>query len=160
MNTKLFTLVMCLCTMIPLSAQENETIMEVSTVKRVTKKGTTIEVKEVKETVQEKGAVIISGSGEENQTFTENTKKDKSQEVLVDEVTEDDQNKALIEANRKREKEALEKSIQAEKAKAAAERKLIQDKKKQQQQELLANKKRLEKRGRKTGKLNKRRKNN
>lgn len=160
MRTTLLIIAICFFGSQAISAQENKTVMEESVIKRVTvRNGSKVEVKEIKETVQEKGAVVVEGSEDENQAYSENIKKDESKEVLVDEVTDNAANQALVEELKlKREKE-LKDAIAAEKAAMAAERKIIEEKKKQQMAELEANRKRLQKRGKKMAKLKKGKKN-
>ena len=76
-------------------AQENKTIKEESVVKRVvTKEGSTVAVKEVKEVQTEKGTVVIAGDETENQEFSEQTRKEDSEQVLLDEEMMNSQNEA------------------------------------------------------------------
>jgi len=142
------------------NAQENKTIKEVSTVKRVVKKeGSQVIVKEVEDVEKEQGAVIVAGTEEENQFFKEDSTKEDDQNVLVDEVSIDKENEARVAAEKKRQEEEMIKSQAEAKAKAEAERKILEQQAKDRMKALELNRKKLEKRSKGTGKLKKKRKN-
>ena len=137
-------------------AQENKTIKEESVVKRVvTKEGSTVAVKEVKEVQTEKGTVVIAGDETENQEFSEQTRKEDSEQVLLDEEMMNSQNEAEKAAIEKRKAEELQKSKEAAMAKAEAERKKLAELEAARLQALEENKKQLEKRGKGIVKLKK-----
>lgn len=152
-------LLMAFC-IISTQAQENKTIKSVSTVKRVVKKeGNKIIVKEVENVSKENGAVVVEGNEKENQVFSEKVAQEKKKNVLVDSITEDEKNKAIIAARKKQREEALAKSIAEEKARNEALRKEMAQREKERLQAMQKNKKRLQKRGKKMAKLKKNRKN-
>ncbi len=154
------TLFACFTFVFSVQSQENKTVKEESTVKRVIKKeGSKVIVKETEEVKKETGAVIVAGNEEENQTFSEATEKDDMENVLVDEVNVDEKNEALIAAEKKRQEDELKKSIETAKAEAEAQRKMLEEKNAQRLKELEANRKRLERRGKGTGKLKKKKGN-
>ncbi len=128
-------------------AQENKTVKKETTVKKVVeRKGSQVIVKEVKEVDKEKGTVMVEDNEKENQEFNEAITSGKNKEVIAESVTIDAENEAAIMAAKKRQEEALQKSIQAEKEKAMAEQKALAERKKAQEQELEANRKKLESR--------------
>lgn len=142
-------------------AQENKTIKEVSTVKRVVKKeGSQVIVKEVEEIEEIKGTVIVAGNEEENQFFKEDSTKVDNTNVLVDKVSIDKTNEALVIAEKRRQEEEMIKSQAEAKAKVEAERKILEQLAKDREDALAKNRKKLEKRSKGTGKLKKKRKNN
>jgi len=142
-------------------AQENKTIKEVSTVKRVVKKeGSQVIVKEVEEIEKVKGTVIVAGNEEENQFFKEDSTKVDEKNVLVDKVSIDKNNEALVVAEKRRQEEEMIKSQAEAKAKVEAERKILEQQAKERIEALEKNRKKLEKRSKGTGKLKKKRKNN
>jgi hypothetical protein len=142
-------------------AQENKTIKEVSTVKRVVKKeGSQVIVTEVEEIEKVKGTVMVAGNEEENQFFKEDSTTVDDKNVLVDEVTIDKNNEALVIAEKKRQEEEMIKSQAEAKAKIEAEKKILDQQAKDRVEALEKNRKKLEKRSKGTGKLKKKRKNN
>lgn len=142
-------------------AQENKTIKEVSTVKRVVKKeGSQIIVTEVEEVEKVKGAVIVADSEEENQFFKEDsTRVNDEKKILVDEVNVNKTNLALVAAEKKRQEDELLKSQEEAKARAEVERKILEQQKKDRLEALEKNRQRLEKRSKGTGKLKKKKNN-
>ena len=128
-------------------AQENKVVKEETTVKKVvTKEGSKVTVKEVKETKKEEGAVVIEGSEKEEQEFKVATKEDKDAQVVADQVAIDERNEALIAAEKKRQEEALQRSIEEQKAKAEAEKKALEAQKKARLEELEKRREELESR--------------
>jgi DNA-binding helix-hairpin-helix protein with protein kinase domain len=141
-------------------AQENKTIKEETTVKRVVKKeGSTVIVQEVEATKSEKGAVIVADDEQENQVFSERTKMEDKEKVLVDETEIDAQNEAMILANKQQKEKELQESIEAAKAKAEAQRKMLAEKEAARLKAVEENRKRLEKRGKGVRKLKKKKGN-
>lgn len=137
-------------------AQENKTVKEESTIKRVVKKeGSTVVVKEVEEVQTEKGAVIVADDEQENQVFSEKSNIEDAEKVLVDEELMNNQNEAEKEALAKKEAEELKKSKEAAMAKAEAERKMLAEKEAARLKEVEENRKKLEKRGKGIVKLKK-----
>ncbi|MBX2827405.1 MAG: hypothetical protein KTR22_04550 [Flavobacteriaceae bacterium] len=143
------------------SAQENKTITEVKTVKKVvTKEGSNVTVQEVETIEGEKGAVVVAGNEEENQVFKEESNAINQQNVLVDETKVDENNEALIAQRKLEQEKELKRSKEEAMAKAEAQRKQLEQQEKERQEALKANRKRLERRGRGVGKLDKKRKKN
>lgn len=71
----------------------NKTVKQESTIKRVvTKKGSEVEVKEVKETDTESGAVIVSDDNQTNQEFRIESKKNRDNKLLTGELSTDENN--------------------------------------------------------------------
>ncbi|MEZ4874940.1 MAG: hypothetical protein R2793_05705 [Flavobacteriaceae bacterium] len=137
-------------------AQENKIVKEETTVKKIiTKEGSQVIVKEIKETEKEKGTVQVAGNEEENQEFNEAVQTDAEKEVVTDEVTIDEENEALIAAEKQRQEEALKASIEAEKAKAEAEKKMLEEQEQARLKAMEENRKKLEKRGKGMAKLKK-----
>ncbi len=152
--------VVLLSTYSPITAQENKTIKDESTVKRVvTKEGSNVTIKEVEEIKTEKGEVIVTDNEEENQVFSESIKTEGSEKVLIDETKIDQNNEALIAANKKKEEEELQKSMEAAKAKAEAQRKMLEEKEAARLKAVREKQKLLEKRGKGIVKLRKKRGN-
>ena len=156
----LFSLLLLLSTGIGL-AQENKTIKEETTVKRVVKKeGSTVTVQETEATKSEKGAVIVADDEQENQVFSESTKLEDKEKVIVDETEIDAQNEAMIEANKLQKEKELQESIEAAKAKAEKQRKILAEQEAARLKAVEENRKRLEKRGKGVRKLSKKKKGN
>lgn len=161
MNRILLLTALVVLSGISLKAQENKTVIEETVVKKVTTRDTKVAVKEVKETTLEKGEVVVDEtSGPDNLYFKEDASKDASSEVLKDEVMTDEQNAALIQANKEKQQAELENAIRMEQERLAKERAALAEKEKQRLLEMEANKKKLEKRGRKMAKLKKKKKRN
>ncbi len=140
--------------------QENKTIKEETTVKRVVKKeGSQVIVKEVESVEKEKGAVIVADDENENQFFSEKSKNLDEENVLVDEVKVDAANEAMIEANKKKQEEELLKSQEEAKAKAEEQRKILEAQQQERLKMMEENRKKLMKRGKGTGKLRKKKDN-
>lgn len=134
-------------------AQENKTVKKETTVKKVVeRKGSQVIVKEVKEVDKEKGTVMVEDNEKENQEFNEATTANKNT-VVSDNVTIDAHNEAAIMAAKKRQEEALQKSIEAEKEKAMAQKKMLEEQKRAREQEMEANRKKLENRPKGVAKL-------
>ncbi len=119
-------------------AQVNKTVKEESTVKRVvTKEGSEVKVKEIKDTDTESGAVIVEGNDKTNQEFSESSKMDTDKKVLVDETNVDMQNEAMV-AEKKMQQEAQLEASKREQAELAAKKKMEYDAKQAQMQKDLA----------------------
>ncbi len=156
-----FSVIAILLIAFSVSAQENKTVKEVTTIKRVvTKVGSKVTISEVEEVEQENGAVLVANNEDENQVFSEDIKKTDDTNVLVDETVTDDQNEALIAAEKKRQEDELIKSKLEAKAKAEAERKVLAQKEKERLAAVAAYQKKLQKRSKRTGKLDRKRRRN
>ncbi|HPF10286.1 MAG TPA: hypothetical protein PKW08_04015 [Flavobacteriaceae bacterium] len=143
-----------------LQAQENKVVKEETTIKKVvTKEGSQVIVKEVKNVEKEKGSVMVEGNENENQEFSEDLNVDKDQEVVKDEVIIDQDNEDLIEAEKKQQEDALQKSIEAQNAKAEAERKLLEQQREERLKMMEENRKKLESRPKGMTKLQKKKHN-
>lgn len=118
-------------------AQENKTVKKESTVKRiVTKEGSDVQVKEMKRTDTESGAVIVEGNKKTNQEFTENTQKDIANEVLVDKVVVNQDNVTSVEAQKELQKAELEASIRRQQELATQKKQEYNEKQLQMKKEL------------------------
>ena len=137
-------------------AQENKTVKEESTVKRVvTKEGSDVKIKEIKNTDTESGAVIVEDNDKTNQEFSETTRKDSDNKVVVDDVVVDKQNEAMIAEKKAQQKAQLEAS-KREQAEMAAKKKMeYEAKQAQMQKELAERKAQLESRPKGMAKLKK-----
>jgi hypothetical protein len=135
-------------------AQENKTIKEESTVKRViTREGSDVKIKEVKNTDTESGAVIVKDDDQTNQEFREKTKRDSDKKVVVDKVKVDRNNEAMI-AEKKAQMQVQLEASKKEQAELAAERKAkYEAKQAEMQKELAERRARLEARPKGTAKL-------
>ncbi|MCZ4319563.1 hypothetical protein O4H26_11225 [Aequorivita viscosa] len=138
------------------NAQENKTVKEEATVKRViTKEGSDVKIKEVKKTDTESGTVIVKDNNQTNQEFREAIKKKSDEKVLVNEVNIDQTNEAMIAAKKAKTQAQLEAS-KREQAELAAERKAkYEAKQAQMQKELAERKAQLESRPKGMSKLKK-----
>jgi hypothetical protein len=162
-----FTLFIFSALVCTIQAQEKKTIEKATTTTRVTtKKGDQIIVKETEEVRQTDGTIIlIEKEGEnknyqrEDSDFKEITKESVNKNVKEDEVTIDKKNEALIESEKKRQEDELQASIEESKAKAAAQRKLLEQQKKERMEALEKNRQELEKRGKGIVKLRKKKNN-
>ncbi len=139
---------------LPLSAQENKTIQEETTVTKIVKKeGSKVIITEVIDTDEEKGALIIEGNDKVDQQYYENKEVAKENKVTSEQISIDQANEAAIEAAKEKQEAALKASIEAEKVKAEAEKKILEEKKQAQLKELEENRKRLESRPKGMSKL-------
>lgn len=139
-----------------LKAQENKTIKETTTVKKVvTKAGDKVVVKEVKETDTEKGAIVVENNEQAEQKSSLEVKKDVDKAVLKDATKTNEENRALVAQQKKDQEMALQQSIEQQKAKAEEERKLIEQQRQERLKMLEERKKELEKRSKGIVKLKK-----
>ena len=102
---------------------------------------------------------MVEGNENENQEFSEDLNVDKDQEVVKDEVIIDQDNEDLIEAEKKQQEDALQKSIEAQNAKAEAERKLLEQQREERLKMMEENRKKLESRPKGMTKLQKKKHN-
>lgn len=162
-----FTLCIFSTLICTIQAQEKKTIETVTTTTRVvTKEGSQVTVKEVEEIRQTDGTIILIEKEDKNKDyrsedsdFKEKTEQTVNKNVVVEEVTIDEKNEALIEAEKKRQEDELQASIEEAKAKAAEQRKLFEQKKKERMETLEKNRQELEKRGKGIVKLRKKKNN-
>jgi len=162
-----FTLCIFSTLICTIQAQEKKTIETVTTTTRVvTKEGSQVTVKEVEEVRQTDGTIILIEKEDKNKDyrsedsdFKEKTVQTVNKNVVVEEVTIDEKNEALIEAEKKRQEDELQASIEEAKAKAAEQRKLFEQKKKERMETLEKNRQELEKRGKGIVKLRKKKNN-
>ncbi|MEM0518791.1 hypothetical protein [Aequorivita flava] len=137
-----------------LQAQENKTVREESTVKRViTKEGSDVKIKEVKNTDTESGVVVVKDNNQTNQEFKETTKRDSDKKVLVDEVVVDRENEAMIAAKKAQVQVQLEASKKEQAALAAKRKAEFEAKKAKMAQELAERRAQLETRPKGMAKL-------
>lgn len=121
-----------------IQAQINKTVKEESTTKRVViKEGSEVKVVETKKINTESGAVIIDGNNKKDQESREVTREDSDKKVLVDEVSIDTQNEAMI-AEKKKQQEAQLEASKKEQAEIAAKKKMEYEAKQAQMQKELA----------------------
>lgn len=150
------SLALAILTLAGVQAQENKTVKQESTIKRVvTKKGSEVEVKEVKETDTESGAVIVSDDNQTNQEFRIENKKNRDNKLLTDELSTDEKNELLILENKRKQEEKLEASIRKQKELAAQKRKELEQIQLQKEKELAERRAKLEARPKKMSKLKK-----
>lgn len=150
------SLALAILTLAGVQAQENKTVKQESTIKRVvTKKGSEVEVKEVKETDTESGAVIVSDDNQTNQEFRIESKKNRDNKLLTDELSTDEKNELLILENKRKQEEKLEASIRKQKELAAQKRKALEQIQLQKEKELAERRAKLEARPKKMSKLKK-----
>ncbi len=150
------SLALAILTLAGVQAQENKTVKQESTIKRVvTKKGSEVEVKEVKETDTESGAVIVSDDNQTNQEFRIESKKNRDNKLLTDELSTDEKNELLILENKRKQEEKLEASIRQQKELAAQKRKELEQIQLQKEKELAERRAKLEARPKRMSKLKK-----
>ena len=150
------SLALAILTLAGVQAQENKTVKQESTIKRVvTKKGSEVEVKEVKETDTESGAVIVSDDNQTNQEFRIESKKNRDNKLLTDELSTDEKNELLILENKRKQEEKLEASIRQQKELAAQKRKALEQIQLQKEKELAERRAKLEARPKRMSKLKK-----
>ncbi|AFL82224.1 hypothetical protein Aeqsu_2774 [Aequorivita sublithincola DSM 14238] len=138
MKKLMMSLAVALVTIAGIQAQENKTIKEESTTKRViTKEGSDVKVKEVRTTDTQSGAVIVKDNNKTNQEFSEISKKNTDEKVLVNDVNTDAQNEAMIAEQKAKLQSQLEAS-KREQAEIAAQKKMQYEQKQAQMQKELA----------------------
>lgn len=156
MKNAVMSLALAILTLAGVQAQENKTVKQESTIKRVvTKKGSEVEVKEVKETDTESGAVIVSDDNQTNQEFRIESKKNRDNKLLTDELSTDEKNELLILENKRKQEEKLEASIIQQKELAAQKRKELEQIQLQKEKELAERRAKLEARPKRMSKLKK-----
>ncbi|NGX84117.1 hypothetical protein [Aequorivita sp. KMM 9714] len=156
MKNAVMSLALAILTLAGVQAQENKTVKQESTIKRVvTKKGSEVEVKEVKETDTESGAVIVSDDNQTNQEFRIESKKNRDNKLLTDELNTDEKNELLILENKRKQEEKLEASIRQQKELAAQKRKEFEQIQLQKEKELAERRAKLEARPKRMSKLKK-----
>ncbi|MBB6681098.1 hypothetical protein H4O20_06545 [Aequorivita sp. 609] len=156
MKNAVMSLALAILTLAGVQAQENKTVKQESTIKRVvTKKGSEVEVKEVKETDTESGAVIVSDDNQTNQEFRIESKKNRDNKLLTDELSTDEKNELLILENKRKQEEKLEASIRQQKELAAQKRKELEQIQLQKEKELAERRAKLEARPKRMSKLKK-----
>ncbi|WP_271392977.1 hypothetical protein [Aequorivita sinensis] len=156
MKNAVMSLALAILTLAGVQAQENKTVKQESTIKRVvTKKGSEVEVKEVKETDTESGAVIVSDDNQTNQEFRIESKKNRDNKLLTDELSTDEKNELLILENKRKQEEKLEASIRRQKELAAQKRKELEQIQLQKEKELAERRAKLEARPKRMSKLKK-----
>ncbi|PKA84078.1 hypothetical protein ATE92_2248 [Ulvibacter sp. MAR_2010_11] len=138
-----------------ISAQENKDVDQKTTIKKVVTKDTTVQTKVIKETDTEVGVVVVEGNEKEDQNTNVVTRKVDDKQVVVDDVSEDANNKAMQEEIARKKKLELEASIKAEKEKAEREKAALAAIKEAQLKEMEANRQRLEHRPKGMAKLQK-----
>jgi len=156
MKSKLLLLAIAATLSIPGLAQENETIKEETTVKRVVKKeGSKVITTEVSDVTKEKGKVLIDGNSDLNQNAVESSTMDKDKKILQDDVEIDEKNESLKEEIKEQHHEEIQSSIDAQRARIEEQKKLLEEQKLERQRLLEENRKKLEKRPKGMAKLKK-----
>ncbi len=141
---------------IPLMAQENKTVKKETTVKKVvTKQGSQVVTKEVADVKKEKGKVVVEGTNEVNQNSGEAVNVDEARKVVSDEVTIDAENEAQKRALKEKREAELKAAIEAQKAKAEEQKRLLEEQRLERQRLLEENRKKLEHRPKGMSKLKK-----
>lgn len=154
MKKALMSLAVAILTIAGIQAQENKTLKEESTIKRVvTKKGSDVEIKEIKDIDTESGAVIVKDDNKTNQEFSETTKKNRDNKVLTDQVNIDPANKALIAENVRDQEAKLEASIKNQEELAAKKRRDFEQKQAQMQKDMAERRAALEARPKRMSRL-------
>lgn len=155
MKRILMSIAIATLTITAAQAQENKTVKEESTVQSVvTKEGSDVKVKVIKNTETESGAVIVKDDNQENQEFKETSRLDSDKKVLVDKTNINQQNEAMI-AVKKAQQEAQLEASKREQAEIAAKKKMeFEAKQAQMQQELAERRAQLESRPKGMAKLN------
>lgn len=149
-----FSIVVAAMGITGVQAQENKTVKQEATVKRVvTKEGSKVNIKEVKSTDTERGAVIVEGSNKTNQPYNENSKTDLENEILKDEVKIDKNNENLKREIADRQKAELTASKKRQLELAAQRKKELQEKEVEMQKELAERNARLKARPKGMSKL-------
>lgn len=137
-------------------SQENKTVVKETVTKRViTKEGSNVSIKEEVETKKEKGEIKVEEIETRDIPYAESIEAKKENEITKDQQLIDQENKALVEAEKKRQEQALINSKKEADEKAAQEKKLLEDKKAALIKEMEENKKKLEKRSKGMVKLKK-----
>jgi len=153
---QLISIVMALIlSMMTAQAQENKGIIKETVIKRVTVRDTVVETKVISDVEEAKSVFQLEGNDQEEQHATMVTETINTTEVVQDEVTSDEENKAKIAVLKAQKQAELNASVEAEKAKAAKEKLILDQKKKELLEQMEANRKRLEKRPKKMAKLKK-----
>lgn len=154
MKRILMSIAIAALTITAAQAQVNKTVKEESTVKRVvTKEGSDVKVKEIKNTATVSGAVIVKNDNQINQEFKETSRLDSDKKVLVDNTNIDQQNEAMI-ADKKVQQQAQLEASKKEQAEIAAKKKMeYEAKQAQMQQELAERRAQLESRPKGMAKL-------
>ena len=143
-------------TIVGLQAQENKILKTESTIKRVTtKEGSNVNVKEIKSTDTESGAVIVEGNLKTNQEFNENTKKNLENEVLVDNIDIDKLNESAIVQLKENQLAELEASRKYQEVLAAKKKQEYIEKQMQMKKDLAARQESLQARPKGMSKLKK-----
>lgn len=131
------SLVIAAFTIVGAQAQENKTIKEETTVKRiVTKDGSNVKVKEIKSTATESGAVIVEGNNKVDQESTVRMSKDLSNEVLMDDVDIDKDNESSVAKQIEIQNAELETSRRNQQELAARKNQEYKDKQDQMKKEM------------------------
>lgn len=156
MKKLIMSLAIAAFTIVGLQAQENKILKTESTIKRVTtKEGSNVNVKEIKSTDTESGAVIVEGNLKTNQEFNENTKKNLENEVLVDNIDIDKLNESAIVQLKENQLAELEASRKYQEVLAAKKKQEYIEKQMQMKKDLAARQESLQARPKGMSKLKK-----
>ena len=124
--------------------QNNETVKEVVTVKRViTNNGQNITINEQKATEQTKGTVIVTGDSIVNQRATERSIQIIDTVKAQEQRLKDSINQVKVAELKVAREAELKASIEAQKAKAKAQKKALEERYKKQMEDLKAQRKAL-----------------
>jgi cell division septation protein DedD len=127
-----------------LLGQNNQTVKEVVTVKRViTNNGQNITISEQQSTQQIKGTVVVAGDSIVNQSATERSIRINDTINAQDQRIKDSVNQAKVAALKAAREAELKASIEAQKAKAEAQKKALEAQYKKQIEALEAQRKAL-----------------
>lgn len=156
MKNVFMSLAIAILTITGVQAQENKTLKKESTIKRVvTKEGSDVKIKEIRDTKKESGAVNVKNDNNTNQEFSESSTKGIEKEILKDDVSVDERNKALIAENKKKQEAELEASRRYQEELAAKRKMEFEQKKEQMQRDMDERRANLEARPKRMSKLNK-----
>ena len=156
MRKLIMSLVIAAFTIVGAQAQVNKTVKKETTVERiVSKDGSNVSVKEIKNTDTESGAVIVEGNKKTDQDFNEIKRSDVSKEVLVDAVDVDRNNESSIAKQREIQNAELEASKRNQQELAAQKNQEFRDKQLQMEKEMTDRRESLEARPKGMNKLKK-----
>ncbi|MDC0637689.1 hypothetical protein OAP25_03200 [Flavobacteriaceae bacterium] len=145
MKLQFLILALILWTTTPMGAQNNETVKEVVTVKRVVvNNGSKVIVTEEKALTTESGTVVVQGNLVENQNMTEQIVVKTDSTAQVKQAYQDSINQAQVLALKEQRALELKASIEAQKAKAEAQKRVLEAQYKARMKALIDQKKMLE----------------
>ncbi|MDN3723643.1 hypothetical protein QRD02_04565 [Aequorivita sp. SDUM287046] len=154
MRKLLMSLVLIGFSYFTMEAQVNKSVKEESTTQRVViKEGSDIKITETKKTETESGGLIIENNNKIDRNFSEVTRQDTDQKIIVNDEFKDAENETLIEKRRLAQQAELDASKKKQAELAAQKKMEYEAKQAQMQKELEERKAALEKRPKGMAKL-------